>query len=177
VLAAAALIGRNQELLPMAPVAPATVGTPGIAANADRTVWGASAGAWGRLSGFALGMTAWVGDGLGTATPFGNTAIDDSGELRSHFGYLAIANYRSGQFEVAASYGSSNVRETDWDESPDNPVKISLIKRGARHRWQVRLPLVPSIILSVDGMAVSQTWWRGEELSANLVSAGLLARW
>jgi hypothetical protein len=170
-------IGRNQELLPMDPVPPAMIGTPGIGADAERTVWGVSAGAWGRLSGFALGLSGWMGDGLGTATPFGNTAVDDSGELRSHFGYLAIANYRRGQFEVAASYGSSNVRETDWDKSPDNPAKISLIKEVRGIGGKLAYHVVPSLILSIDGMAVSQTWWRGEDLHANIVSAGLLARW
>lgn len=170
-------VGRTQELAPQPPVPPAVTGIPGIPADAERTVWGVGGGAWGRFSGFALGATAWFGPGLGTATPFGNTAVDDIGELRTHFGYLAIANYRYGQFEVAASYGSTNARETDWDKNPANPDKISLIKEVRGIGGKIAYHLVPAVAISVDGMAINQRWWRGEEISANVISAGVVAKW
>lgn len=163
-------VGRTQEVSPQP-----TIGHPGIAADAERNVWGVGGGAWGRLSGFGLGATGWYGAGLGTATPFGNTAVDDIGELRKHYGYLVIANFRYESFEVAASYGSTNVRETDWDGSTTNPDKISVIKEVRGIGAKLAYHLGP-VVISIDGMNIDHTWWRGETQNANVVSAGMLAK-
>ena len=164
-------VARTQEVAPQ----PA-VGHPGVPADAERNVFGVGGGAWGRFSGFGIGATGWFGKGLGTATPFGNTAVDDIGELRSHFGYLAVANFRYESFEVAASYGSTNVEETDWDKNPANPDKISVIKEVRGIGGKVAYH-IPPITFSIDGMNVSHNWWRGEEQVANVVSAGVVAKW
>ena len=152
------------------------IGDPGIPADSTRSVWGVGAGIWGRLSGFALGATGWVGDGLGTAWALGNTAIDSTGHLRRHLGYLAAANYRTGPFEIAGFYGSANARETDWDKAPNNPIKVSVIKEvrgiGGKIAWHI-----DPIVFSIDSMNVRYTWHRGEVQTANVVSGGLLAEW
>jgi hypothetical protein len=134
-------------------------------------------GAWGRFSGFGLGGTGWYGMGLGTATPFGNTAVDDVGKLRKHFGYLIIGNFRVDNFEVAASYGSSNVQETEWDKHPDNQDKVSVIKQVSGIGGKVAYHLHKAVVLSIDGMNIRHHWWRGEKQTANVVSGGLVAKW
>ena len=151
-----------------------TTGNPGVAADATRNVYGLGGGLWGRISGFGIGATAFAGAGLGTAMAFGNTAIDNVGELRKHFGYLAAANYRLGEFEIAASYGSSNVQETDWDKNPAAYPHLSVIERGPRHRGKVAYHMGP-VTFSVDGMNIRNTWHRGESQIANVVSGGMLA--
>jgi hypothetical protein len=143
-----------------------------IPADATRNVFGVGGGAWARVSGFALGGTGWFGKGLGTATAFGNTAIDDNGVLRTHFGYLAVANYRFGDVEVAASYGSTNCKETAFDQDPLNP--ISVIKEVRGIGGKVAYHMGP-VTFSVDGMNVRNKWWRGEQQVANVVSGGMLA--
>ncbi len=164
-------IGRTQEVPPQP-----LVSHPGVPADAERNVWGVGGGAWGRFSGFALGGTGWYGRGLGTATPFGNTAVDDVGELRKHFGYLAIANFRYESFEVAVSYGSANAQETAWDKNPNNPDKISVIKQVRGVGGKIAFHVTP-IVFSIDGMNLHHTWWRGETQVANVVSGGVMARW
>jgi len=140
-------------------------------------VWGVGGGAWFRMSGFGLGGTGWYGAGLGTATPFGNTAVDDVGELRKHFGYLAIANFRFESFEVAASYGSTNAKETNWDKNPNNPDKISVIKQVRGIGGKVAYHLHKNVIFSIDGLRLDHTWWRGETQGTNVVSGGFVAKW
>ena len=151
-------------------------GHPGIPADATVAVWGVGGGAWGRFSGFGLGGTGWFGKGLGTATPFGNTAVDDVGKLRQHFGYLVIGNFRIDNFEVAGSYGSTNVEETAWDKDPDNQDKVSVIKQvsgvGGKLAYHVK-----AVVFSIDGMHIKHQWWRGEKQTSNVVSAGLVAKW
>ena len=161
-------IGRVKEAVPDAPTAFA-----GVPADAVREVWGVGGGAWGRTHGFAIGGTAWAGPGLGTATAFSNTAIDDHGTLRQHFGYLGAANYRLGDFELGGSYGSSNCIETDWDKSPLNPLHESVIKHVNGTALNVAYHVGP-IVFSVDGMNIHYLWARGETQTANVVSAGLL---
>ncbi|MES1206110.1 MAG: hypothetical protein ABUS79_09255, partial [Pseudomonadota bacterium] len=126
---------------------------------------------------FGLGATAWAGEGLGTAWAFGNTAVDENGVMRKHFGYLGIANVRlSGGWEFALGYGSSNVRETAWDANPMNPTKISVIKEVRGISGKIAYHLGP-VAFSVDGMNIRNTWHRGEVMDANVISAGMLAEW
>jgi hypothetical protein len=169
-------VGRVQEVAPQPAVAPATVGHPGVPADKLVNVWGVGGGAWGRFSGFGIGGTGWYGAGLGTATPFGNTAVDDIGTLRKHFGYLAIGNFRLENFEIAASYGSTNARQTAWDMHPDNPDKVSVIKQVRGIGGKVAYHL-KAVVFSIDGMNLNHTWWRGETQVANVVSAGMVAKW
>ncbi|HXK17187.1 MAG TPA: porin [Polyangiaceae bacterium] len=164
-------IGRVGESAPN----PATM-DPGIAADATRSVWGVGGGVWGRYAGFALGGTGWIGDGLGTAWALGNTAIDATGHLRRHFGYLGAANYRIGPFEIASFYGSANVKETAWDAAPNNALKISVIKEvrgiGGKIAWHI-----DPIVFSIDWMDLQYTWHRGEQQHADTISGGMLAEW
>jgi hypothetical protein len=163
-------IGRVLETAP-------NPNTPnGIPADSLRNVLGVGGGAWFRVSGFALGGTGWWGKGLGTATAFGNTAIDDAGTLRTHFGYLAIANYRAGDFEVAASYGSANCEETPWDRDPSNPHKITVIQE-VRGIGGLLAYHVGPVTFSVDGMTIRNRWHRGEQQVANVLSAGFTGEW
>lgn len=165
-------IARTTELLPNE-----MQNYAGVPADAVRNVFGFGGGAWGRFSGFGIGATGWAGSGLGTATAFGNTAVDDAGVLRKHFGYLAIANFRGGDFEIAASYGSSNVIETDWDKSPLNPIHISVAKEVRGIGGMVAYHVTPAVTFSVDGMNIRNTWHRGERQVANVISGGMLAEW
>ena len=137
-------------------------------------VYGYGGGLWGRFAGFGLGGTAWGGKGLGTAWALGNTAVDAIGVLRQHFGYLAIANYRLGNFEMAASYGSVSVQETEWDRDPNNLIKISVIKDIRAIGGKLAYHVTP-IVFSIDGMNLRYTWHRGEVQNANVISAGMLA--
>jgi hypothetical protein len=149
---------------------------PGIPADVVRTAWGMGGGLWGRVYGFALGATGWYGKGLGTAWALGNTAIDSVGQLRTHFGYLGMANYRMDNFEIAASYGSTNVKDTAWDESPSNPIKVSVIKEVRGIGGKIAYHMTP-VVFSIDGMNLQYTWHHGEVQRANVVSAGMLAEW
>jgi hypothetical protein len=106
----------------------------------------------------------------------GSTAVDDSGVLRQHSGYLAIASYRAGDFEIAVSNGGVFVKETPWDSSPDNPNRISLIKNIRAFGWDVAYHVGP-ITFSVDGMNVKNTWYKGETQTYNVISAGMMAEW
>jgi hypothetical protein len=165
-------VGRTQETPPQ----PA-IGHPGVPADATVNVWGVGGGAWGRLSGIGLGGTGWYGKGLGTATPFGNTAVDDVGKLRTHFGYLVIGNFRIADFEVAASYGSTNAQETEWDKNPANTDKVSVIKQVSGVGGKVAYHLHKAVVLSLDGMHIRHQWWRGEKQTANVISGGLVGKW
>ena len=165
------VIGRITE----SPPNPATL-DPGIPADATRNVWGVGGGAWGRIKGFGIGATGWYGEGLGTAWALGNTAIDSIGKLRTHFGYLAAANYRYANFEIAASYGSTNAKETDWDKAPSNPIKISVIKEVRGIGGKIAYHMTP-VVFSVDGMNLHYEWHRGETQTANVISGGMLAEW
>lgn len=165
------MIGRTGE------VAPNPMNNdPGIPADVVRTAWGVGAGAWGRYSGFGMGATAWYGQGLGTAWALGNTAIDNIGQLRTHFGYLAMLNYRLSNFELAGSYGSTNVKDTAWDESPSNPIKVSVIKEVRGIGWKLAYHMKP-VVFSVDGMELQYRWHHGEKQTAHVVSGGMLAEW
>lgn len=161
-------IGRIAQVAPN----PAT-GEAGIPADAVREIWGIGGGAWGRSHGFALGATGFFGPGLGTATPFSVTSIDDHGTLRKHFGYLGAANYRLADLELAAFYGSSNCVETDWDKDPTNARKISVIQEVRGVGGKVAYHVGP-LVFSVDGMNLKYTWHRGETQAVNVVSVGLL---
>ncbi|HKQ71751.1 MAG TPA: porin [Polyangiaceae bacterium] len=152
------------------------INNPGIPADAQRTVFGYGGGIWGRFSGFGIGVTGWAGSGLGTAWALGNTAIDSIGKLRQHFGYLGIANYRAGNFEVAASYGSTNVRETDWDKNGDPMVKLSVIKEVRGIGGKIAYHMTP-VVFSIDAMNLHYAWHRGETQDANVISGGMLAEW
>jgi hypothetical protein len=175
-------IGRTEEQAPIPPPAPVPPGTqfpggnPGVPADVLKTVWGMGGGAWARFYGAALGVTGWYGKGLGTAFPFGNTAVDGIGQLRTHYGYLAIANYRFWDWEAAAGYGSVNVVETDWDDDPINEDTISVIKEVRGISGKIAYHLHPSLVLSIDAMTIKNRWWRGEEQVANIVSAGAVAQ-
>jgi hypothetical protein len=168
------VVGRTQEVAQQL-----AVGHPGIPADKTLNVWGVGGGAWGRFGGFGLGGTGWYGAGLGTATPFGNTAVDDIGMLRTHFGYLAIANFRVGKFEIAASYGSTNVQETDWDKNPNPAIsdKVSVIKQVRGIGGKLAYHIVPAVVFSIDGLNLHHTWWRNETQNANVISGGLVAKW
>jgi hypothetical protein len=152
------------------------VGNPGVAADATRTVWGVGGGAWGRMFGFGLGATGWFGKGLGTAWALGNTAIDNVGELRTHFGYLGAVNYRIWNLEVAGSYGSTNVKHTAWDQAPTNPLKLSVIKEVRGIGYKLAYHMTP-VVFSIDGMILRYQWHRGEVQNANSISGGMLAEW
>jgi hypothetical protein len=170
-------VGRVQEVAPQPSLDPLLLGHPGIPADKTVNVWGVGGGAWGRFGGFGLGATGWYGAGLGTATPFGNTAVDDIGELRKHFGYLAIANFRFESFEIAASYGSTNAQQTDWDKYPGNQDKISVIKQVRGIGGKIAYHVAQPVIVSIDGMNLHHTWWRGETQTVNVISGGLVAKW
>ncbi len=165
------VVGRVQEMVPQP-----LLGQPGVPADAYRRVFGYGGGAWGRIGFLGLGATGWAGEGLGTAWAFGNTAVDENGFMRLHFGYLAVANVRFGNWEIAAGYGSSNVRETAWDANPMNPNKISVIKEVRGISSKVAYHLGP-VAFSVDTMNLRHEWHRGEVMHANVVSAGMLAEW
>jgi len=149
----------------------------GIAADKILNVYGYGVGLWGRFSGFALGGTYWAGKGLGTATAFGNTAVDEAGELRQHFGYLAMANYRLGGFEIAASYGSANVKTTAWDNAPLRNTPISVAKEVRGISGMVAYHVTSAVTFSVDAMNLLNTWDKGEKITANIFSGGMLAEW
>jgi hypothetical protein len=163
------VIGRSREQ-----AADPANGVQEIPADATRNIFGVGGGAWARLGPVAFGGTGWWGKGLGTATAFGNTAIDANGTLRTHFGYLGVANFRQGDFEVAASYGSTNCQETGWDKDPGNTAFISVIKEVRGIGGKVAYHMGP-VTFSVDGMNVRNKWWRGEQQVANVVSGGMLA--
>jgi hypothetical protein len=165
------MIGRTGEVPPNA-----AVGDPGIPADSVRSAWGVGGGAWGRIVGFGIGAMGWFGSGLGTAWPLGNTAIDATGHLRTHFGYLAAANYRISKIEVAAFYGSVNVKDTAWDRSPTNPLKISVIKEVRGIGGKIAYHMEP-VVFSIDGMNLHYEWAHGEVQTANTISGGLLAEW
>jgi hypothetical protein len=150
---------------------------PGVPADATRTVYGVGGGGWGRLHRFALGGSYWAGRGLGTANAFGNTAVDERGTLRFHFGYLGVANYRIGNFEIATSYGSSNVKETDFEKQPPPGfTRVSVVKEVRGIGGLVAYHIGP-VTFSVDGMRIRTEWHRGEVLVANVVSGGVLGEW
>jgi hypothetical protein len=163
------MIGRVGE-------SPRNLPDPGVPADSVRNVWGVGGGAWGRFVGFGIGATGWYGQGLGTAWALGNTAIDNVGQLRTHFGYLAAINYRISNFEVAGSYGSTNVKETSWDASRDNPLKLSVIKEVRGIGYKLAYHMEP-VVFSIDGMVLRYHWHRGEVQNANTVSGGMLAEW
>jgi hypothetical protein len=163
------MIGRTGE-------SPRNLPDPGVPADSVRSVWGTGGGVWGRFVGFGIGATGWYGKGLGTAWALGNTAVDNVGELRTHFGYLAAANYRVSNFELAASYGSTNAKETAWDASPQNPIKLSVIKEVRGIGYKLAYHMAP-IVFSIDGMILKYTWHRGEVQNANTISGGMLAEW
>jgi len=165
------MIGRTGEQTPN----PA-VGDPGIPADATRSVWGVGGGAWGRFFGFGLGATGWAGKGLGTAWALGNTAIDNVGKLRTHYGYLAAVNYRVADVEFAMSYGSTNVKATEWDSAPLNPLKLSVIQEVRGIGGKIAYHLEP-VVFSIDGMKLNYRWHRGETQGATVISAGMLAEW
>lgn len=165
------MIGRTGESPPNM-----ATNDPGIPADKVLNVWGVGGGAWGRVVGFGLGVTGWYGKGLGTAWALGNTAVDAVGKLRTHYGYLGIANYRYENFEVAASYGSTNVQDTDWDKSPTNPIKISVIEHVNGIGGKIAYHMTP-VVFSIDGMNLHYQWHRGETQTANTISAGMLAEW
>jgi Gram-negative porin len=165
------MIGRTGETPPNL-----AVGDRGVPADATRSVWGVGGGAWGRMLGVGLGATGWYGRGLGTAWALGNTAIDNVGELRTHFGYLGAANFRISDLELAVSYGSTNVKHTAWDQAPTNPLKLSVIKEVRGIGWKVAYHMEP-VVFSIDGMVLRYTWHRGEVQNANVISGGMLAEW
>jgi hypothetical protein len=170
------IVGRTAEVQAQPGMPPLTPMVPGIPADKTVSVFAYGAGAWGRFANFALGGTGWAGKGLGTAFAFGNTAIDDIGTLRQHFGYLGVANYRHDKFEIATSYGSANARETDWDKNPDNPNKISVIKEVRGISGLLAYHMGP-VTFSVDGMYIRNEWHRGEVQVAKIVSGGMLGEW
>ena len=165
------VIGRTSELPPQQ--MPAVAGVP---ADATRTIMGYGGGAWARFAGFALGGSAWAGKGLGTAFAFGNTDIDDIGTLRAHLGYLGVANYRLGNFEIASEIGVVQVKETAWDANPANPNPVSVIKE-VRGISALLAYHVGPLTFSVDGMNMKNTWARGEVQHATVVSGGVLGEW
>ena len=77
--------------------------------------WGAACGDVSLASGWAhrLGRQR-TGNRVGVRQHRGRRRRYLADPLR----VLAIANYRAGDFEIAGSYGSSNVKETDWDKGP-----------------------------------------------------------
>jgi len=164
-------IGRTGEVQPN----PAT-GDPGIAADVVRTAWGVGGGVWGRIVGLGAGVTGWYGKGLGTAWALGNTAIDNIGDLRTHYGGLAMINYRMSNFEIAGSYGTTHVQDTAWDDAANNPVKISLINKITGIGAKVAYHMTP-VVFSIDGMALRYEWHHGEVQKATTISAGMLAEW
>lgn len=167
--------GLTQQIGRVTEVAPQP-GVDGISADAVLNVYGFGGGAWGRFSGFGLGATGWAGDGLGTAWALGNTAVDNIGKLRKHFGYLAAVNYKLGNFEIAASYGGVHVQATDWDNDPNNPQKVSVIKQIRGIGGKLAYHMTP-VVFSIDGMNLAYKWHRNETQAANVISAGMLAEW
>lgn len=165
------IVGRVQEMIRQD-----AQGQPGVPADASRQVFGYGGGAWGRIKIFGLGATGWAGQGLGTAWAFGNTAVDEIGVMRKHFGYLGVANVRPGNLEIAVGYGSSNVRETAYDAGQMSQLKVSVIKEVRGISGKVAYHMGP-VAFSVDGMHLRHEWHRGEVMRATVVSAGMLAEW
>lgn len=174
------VIGMSSQIVEIPPLDPAvpSTGAPGVPADATRSVFGYGAGGWARLAGFALGGTYWAGQGLGTGFSLGNTAVDERGNLRVHFGYLGVANYRLGNFEIATSYGSSNVQETGWDRNPapGSPGRVSVIKEVRGIAGLLAYHVGP-VTFSIDGMNIRGVFWRGETITTNVVSGGVLGEW
>jgi hypothetical protein len=63
-----------------------------------------------------------------------------------------------------------------WDKHPDNADKISVIKqvRGIGGKIAYHLK---AVVFSIDGMNIYHKWWREETQTANVVSAGMVAKW
>jgi hypothetical protein len=172
------LIGMSTEIPAMAanPGDAVSYDLPLVPANATRIVFGYGVGGWGRIHGFGLGATYWAGRGLGTANAFGNTAVDPRGTMRFHFGYLGVANYRIGNFEISASYGSSNVKLTDFDRRPPSSFHYSVVSE-VRGIGGLMAYHVGPVTFSIDGMNIRTNWQHGEVIRSNVISAGVLAEW
>ena len=140
-------------------------------------MFGYGGGGWGRFHGIAAGATYWAGRGLGTANAFGNTAIDSRGNLRDHFGYLGVANYRIGNFEIASSYGASNVKQTDFDRAPPPSSDIFVLVKQVRGIAGLIAYHVGPVTFSIDGMNIRTEYYRGAVLRDNVVSGGVLGEW
>jgi len=173
------LVGMSTEIaaVPMTPGIPNSRDVPGVPADATRNVFGYGTGGWFRMGAFGLGGTYWAGNGLGTAFSFGNTAVDDRGNLRFHFGYLGVGNVKVGNWEFATSYGSSNVRPTDWDLNPSGgSPTVSVVKEVRGIAGLIAYHMGP-VTFSVDGMNIRTEWQHDYVLTSNVVSGGVLGEW
>lgn len=173
------VVGMQSEIAPIPanPADPVSYALAPVAADATRTVFGYGGGGWGRFHGVAAGATYWAGRGLGTASSFGNTAIDSRGNLRAHFGYLGVANYRIGNFEFASSYGSSNVKQTAFDRAPPTSSDIFVVVKEVRGIAGLIAYHVGPVTFSIDGMNIRTEYYRGALLKDNVVSGGVLGEW
>lgn len=166
------VVGMFQEITP-----DTDNGFAGVPANATRTVYGYGMGGWGRFKAFGLGGTYWAGKGLGTGFAFANTAADSQGNLRTHFGYLGIANVRLGAFEIATSYGSSNVVQTNFDEHPPAVLDLFSVTKEVRGIGGLLAYHYGPLTFSLDGMNVQTRWWKGEVQRTNVASLGVVGEW
>jgi len=167
------LIGMSTEIAP-----DANNDLPGVPADATRTVWGVGGGGWGRIGVLGLGGTYWAGRGLGTGFSFSTTAVDPRGTMRLHFGYLGIANLKfDNGLEIATSYGSSNVKETDFDHSPPPALDLFSVVKEVRGIGGLIAYHYGPVTFSIDGMNIRTTWHKGEVLAANVISGGVLGEW
>ena len=87
---------------------------------------------------------------------------------------MGAVNYRPSAIEFAAFYGSSNVKDTDWDRAPNNPIKVSVIKEVRGIGGKIAYHMEP-VVLSIDGMALRYTWHHGEVQNATTISGGMLS--
>ncbi len=149
----------------------------GVPADAERIVWGYGVGGWGRFKALGLGATYWAGKGLGTGFSFSNTAVDNRGNLRTHFGYLGIANLRFGDFEIAGGYGSSNVEQTAFDANRPAAVDLFSVAKEVRGISGMMAYRYGPLTFSIDGMNIRTSWHKGEQQTTNVVSAGVLGEW
>ncbi|HYO97189.1 MAG TPA: porin [Polyangiaceae bacterium] len=145
-----------------------------------RTAWGIAGGGRIHLGKIALGLGPYYGKGLGTATPFSNCsgpgcnqeAVDGAGDLRAFWGFLAGANVRIVNTELAAAYGTARARETDFDE--DN--NVSLIQSASGIAFKVAQH-IDQVSVSADYMHVMYDWHRGESQRTNVLSVGAQFVW
>ena len=173
------VIGMSTEIpaVPENPNDKVHYNLPLLPADATRVVFGYGGGGWARTHGLAAGATYWAGKGLGTANAFGNTAVDNRGTLRFHFGYLAVVNYRLGDFEIASSYGSSNVKLTDFDRAPPTSQDLFSVVTEVRGIAGLIAYHMGPVTFSIDGMNIHTAWSHNEVLVTNVVSGGVLGEW
>ncbi|OUS26309.1 hypothetical protein A9Q99_18965 [Gammaproteobacteria bacterium 45_16_T64] len=100
----------------------ADVGGTGGAEEGDSvTATGLGYGMTVSLGMFAVDLTGYSGQALGTVVMLDGNALDEDGEERDHSGWYSQFHYiPCDTLEIVASFGVSNADETDGDEDSGN---------------------------------------------------------